>query len=199
MEERKFTPEEAQKIVEISLRLQSQWNENVSLAEIEQSAAECGVDPKFVRLALQQMQTPPETPKRRNDVVGKEHLFIAVYSAIFALVTWAFAVFVSTAYQPIRFQDFGPLLFMAPIFGMVSQARRKPWLALVPLVITFSMTIAAFIFCFWARRPQIRGPQTIIEGMGSLIVCEAVAIMIGYGLARLVEALRPPSQKSFTS
>lgn len=199
MEERQFTPEEAQKIVEISLRLQSQWNENVSLAEIEQSAAECGVDPRFVRLAVQEVQAPPAETKRRPTSVGKEHIFIAVYSAIFALVTWAFAVFVATSYQPLRFQDFGPLLLMAPIFGMVSQARRKPWLALVPFVITFSMSIAALIFSYWARRPQLRGPQTLIEGMGSLIICEAMAIALGYGLARLIEALRPPSQRSFTN
>lgn len=200
MEERKFTPEEAQRIVEMSLRLQSHWNENVSVAEIERTAAECGVEQRFVHQALRQLNAPdPESRPTRTVAVGKEHAFIAIFSATFAIVTWAFACYVSTTYQPIRLGDFAPFLMMTPIFGMISQARKKPWLAMVPVVVTFAMTIAALIFSAFVHRGQLRPPGQIIEDMAALVLCEAIAFLVGYGLARLVEALRPPAQRSYTN
>lgn len=201
MEDRKFTPEEAQKIVEMSLRFQTQWNDNVSLTEIERSALELGVEPRFVQMAIQQMDQPKSTPPTdlpRTRAEKGAQTFIGIYSAGYALATWFFAMHILSIYSHLQFKDLVAFLVMAAIFGLFSRAQKRPWLLVVPLVVTASMTFAAVVFTTITRLDH-RSLGQVVEDMFASVMVQAGAMLIGYALASLFEALQGLNRRSMTS
>lgn len=201
MSEPKFTPEEAQRIVELSIRLQSQWSDHVSLSEIQKSAAVFGVEPEFVNLAVQQMRSedPQATPKvgLRTRLSGFQ-VFLVLFVSIYAFATWFFTVSSATAFGPVRFSDLTPFMVMAAAFGILAGAQRRPWLLAVLPLTAVAMSIVALVFTaisrsFW--RPL----DYVVEDVFASLVVQVVLLSAGYGLARLVVALQTKtSERSFT-
>lgn len=201
MSEPKFTPEEAQRIVELSIRLQSQWSDHVSLSEIQKSAAEFGVDPEFVNLAVQQMRNedPPASPKvsLRTELSGFQ-IFLVLFVSIYAFATWFFTVSSATSYGPVRFSDLTPFMLTAAAFGILAGAQRRRWLLAVLPLTAIAMSIVALVFT-WLSRSFWRPVGYVVEDVFASLIVQIVLLAAGYGLARLIVALQSKtSERSFT-
>lgn len=184
MHKRTYSTDEVESIVSLATRLQAEHQEQATLEEIEQAAAEFGVDPKFVHLAAQKLDEasiPPLPVKREvNNVPFKALLILYVLTLV---PTIALIVGVNVVGM-----GFWPCWAAILLFGvgLTFPVRDLTRLAIV----VFGTTVpVAFIVAFLVKidvMNRVYFHPWSMELAVALLVQLAV-ISLGYGVARLVE------------
>lgn len=202
MEDQKFTSEEAQRIVEVSMRLQAQWQESVSLAELERTAMECGIETRFVHQAIQLVQQapPPPSPKQaaKTRVTGFQ-IFLGLLATVYAFGLFAYVIWLTKAnYQPDDFGSLVPFLGIAAFFGAVAAGKRRPHLMFVPLALTGVITILGLIYASKFSPNYVR--VDVIFGQTAMyVVLQLIALGLGFAAAKVWEKVVSRPEASFSA
>lgn len=188
-ENRTYSPEEVEAIVSLATRLQTEHREQATLQEIEQAAAEFGVDPKFVKLAAIQIdraQIPPVPA-----VAAPPSLSMAPFKVMLVLyvLTLLPAMALVTGVN-VAGGGFWPAVASFFIFGVgLTFPIRKPLrLMLVPIASTAVATIVvagllAFDVVWRPYRPYW------INDMPYVIFGQLALALLGFLMARVIETL----------
>ena len=77
--EARFDESKQRDVLELATRLQREHFETLSASEIEVAAAEAGLDPEFVREAINRIASVPTVKEKPKQVATKEEWFVAIF------------------------------------------------------------------------------------------------------------------------
>jgi hypothetical protein len=167
--------------LKLASRLQQEHETTLSVSQIEAIGSEVGLDPVFVRRALDALETSPTSPSRisahRTDGLATVAPATVVFTVELVLVACLNAIYSGHASLP-TILAFGLTLAATPIVGVRQSwmARHKRWGALVGALGAETLLLSVMIVAS--------------RGDDALVPLSLLALLGGAGAGALVTRIR---------
>jgi hypothetical protein len=179
--DRTFTAAEAEEIIRLSTQLQAEWNEKVTVTDIEAVARERGVDPHFVHMALAQRTPPFHRPRVEPASVSvgwSYRVLVAIYAVVLLVAMIAVADY--------RVWGFGAMWLVylaAALLGAAIPEGRLNRTVFIPALCTVATTVVALVIQRVTHGYLYSLEYSMSRGL-QVIVIQTVCLIFGYMMSR---------------
>lgn len=194
-ETRTYSSEEVERIVRLAFELRSQRTERATLAEIEISAADLGLEPEFIREAARSLE--PESLRKGPEPTASLRLHTTFLVATVIYVLLQAATLLKITYDTGINSTVWSLLISASIlWGLTFPARYWARLVIIPIFTTFILMFLLQVIVERLFGQSVRAPQDALGTLYALLLQIAFA-SLGFVAARLAEAVYQRSRREF--
>jgi len=190
--QRRYTAEEVEAIVRLATRLQAENEGKATLEEVERAAAEFGVDPKYVHLAARHLDHVSTTsPALTGTSRTAESAFQLALTLQVLSVAPIIALMQQVLYGGLGFGWIVVNLILTLGVGLTYPRRNWAMLAAAPILATGVIT-AIVTFINRGSLPYNGWPENVII----LILLQVATVLIGYGIARILDLLSKDRERT---